>query len=340
MSIKVLTFLEAVRKRPGMYVGELGPFAINQLVDEVVSNAIDQFLRGAATRVSVDLGGDGWIEITDDGPGLPFDQRDTNESVSLATRYLTHHHISATADGAAPHIHLHARFGVGLCVVNALCSRFICRSWRSGVCWEQEFAEGEALSDARQIETGEGRGTTFRFLPDAKVLQALHADIGHVRASLWRAAHLFSGMRLDCGSESFHTTRGVRDYLLTLQMSAFVGHALDDSSTFHWRGQAGDFRVEAVAAGSARGPKPTIHWVSWVNGLETVEHGAHVDGFAQALRAQGWTPAVALLTVVAEEPRFASPMRDRFVSAEAKTAISSGLSEPLRTFLAGQRVPR
>lgn len=340
MSIKVLKYPETVRKRPGMYVGELGPFAINQLIDEVVSNAIDQFLRGAATRVSVDLCDDGWIEIRDDGPGLPFDQRESSESVSVATRCLTNHHNTATADGAAPHIHVHARFGVGLCIVNALCSRFICRSWRGGACWEQEFAEGEALSNARQVATGDGRGTTFRFLPDAKLLEAVHADSGHVRASLWRAAHLFSGMRLDCGSESFYTTRGVRDYLLTLQMSAFVSHAIDDSSTFHWRGQAGSFRVEAVAAGSARGSKPSTHWVSWVNGLETVEHGCHVDGFAQALRPHGWKPAVALLTVVADDPRFAGPMRQKFISAEARTAISSSLSEPLRTFLAGRRVQR
>lgn len=340
MSIKVVRYPGTVRKRPGMYVGELGPSAINQLIDEVVSNAIDQFVRVLATRVSVNFQDDGWIEITDDGPGPPFDQQVLGASRSRATDYLTNHHDAATADGAAPHIHLHARRGVGLCIVNALCSRFICRSWRNGACWEQAFAEGEAVANPCQVGVGDGRGSTFRFLPDAKLLQATHADQGHVRATLWRAAHLFCGMRLDCGAESFCTTRGVKDYLLTLQMSAFVGHPIDDSSTFHWRGEAGDFRVEAVAAGAARGRRPRTHWVSWVNGLETVEHGSHVDGFAQVLSALGWTPAVALLTVVAEAPRFASPMRDRFLSPEAAAAIRSSLSEPLQTFLAGQGVRR
>ena len=81
-------------------------------------------------------------------------------------------------------------------------------------------------------------------------------------------------------------------------------------------------------------------WKIWVNGCEAVDHGSHVDGFALALQEQAWAPAVAMLHIVAEDPRFASPTRDRFVSDPARDATRESLAGPLRAFLAERRLPR
>lgn len=98
---KPLTFGEAIRRRPGMYLGDPGPEALQYLIDELVSNAIDQFLMGRATTIDVRVLDDGGIEIGDDGAGLPFDEPAPDGSASLATRWFTTPHHTARADGHA-----------------------------------------------------------------------------------------------------------------------------------------------------------------------------------------------------------------------------------------------
>ncbi|HJU39305.1 MAG TPA: ATP-binding protein, partial [Tahibacter sp.] len=166
------TFGEAVRRRPGMYVGNPGPEALQHLIDELVSNAIDQFLMGQATFVGVRVHDDGGIEVSDDGAGLPFDQPAPDDSASLATHWFTTPHHTARADGHAPHVHVHSQFGIGLPIANHCSHRLVCRAWRNGALWEQTFADGMPDASPRVVATGDGRGTRIAFWPDGSIVGA------------------------------------------------------------------------------------------------------------------------------------------------------------------------
>ncbi|MBL8299651.1 MAG: hypothetical protein JNN30_15050 [Rhodanobacteraceae bacterium] len=330
---KVLSLRQAVRKRPGMYVGDEGPARLQHLIDELVSNAIDQYLRGQCSRISVRAHDDGWIDVADDGPGLPFDTPGAVPGNCLATHYLTHAHDAPTADGLAPHTHVHSLNGVGIAVVNAASRVFICRSWHEGTQWEQRFACGEPSSPPLAVDHGGGRGTLFRFLPDADVLGVSRVDQGALRASLWRTAHLFGGITLCCGDEVFVAPGGLADYLHTLQdVAAAASPRWHARPVFRWHGRYGDYAIDAAASGFAAKAYPGRRWYSWVNGRSTPLHGSHVDGFMQALDAQGWRPQLAMLHIVAHDPRYAGPTRDRYVSGSAQKTVECALREPLRQY--------
>ncbi|MBN8738961.1 MAG: hypothetical protein J0H86_05595 [Xanthomonadaceae bacterium] len=330
--VPVVKFGDVVRRRPGMYIGDEGASALQHLIDEIVSNAVDQYLRGNASRVDVRIGADGAIEVRDDGAGLALDQPGPGGSDSLATYHLLHPHWTPQAEPAAPHVHLHRLPGIGLAIVNQLSAEFLCRSWRDGACWEQRFVRGEPVAPPRVVARGDERGTLFRFRPIAECLGVALPDAGLLRATLWKTAHLFPGLRIGLDTEVFHAPGGMADYLRTLEdPTAPAQRRWQDRPAFHWRGRYGAYQLDAAAIGFADESAPCI-WRAWVNGRSTPLLGSHVDGFRQALASQSWQPAAALIHLTTYDPPFAGPCRDRYVSDEARAVIRTALAAPLEAF--------
>jgi DNA gyrase subunit B len=327
-----LTFGQAVRRRPGMYAGDPGPDMLQHLIDELVSNVIDQYLRGAATTLTVRIRDDRGIEVADDGPGLPFDFPGPDGESSLATHHLLVAHSGGRGDNEAPHVHVHLRSGVGIAVVNHLSAHFTCRSWRGGRLWEQSFAVGEAVAAPRVVAEGEGRGTTFVFHPDLSIVGVDVPDMSRLRSTLWRSAHLFSGLKIHCGDERYLAPDGLADFVHMFDEPAVAWSEWSERPVFHWRGRAGDYAIESAASGVGGGTDRTCTWRSWVNGRSTPQRGSHVDAFAYALNQMGWEPATAMIHVITYDPRFAGPTRDRYTSEDACQAISRTLMPVLDSF--------
>ena len=335
-TIKLLTFREVVRRRPGMYIGESGVEALQQLIDEVASNAIDQFLMGRASMLGVTVRDDG-IEVRDDGPGMPFDIAGPEAGISLATHYLTTSHMTARADDHAPHVHLHRIGGCGLAMVVAYSRRFVCDSWRNGLLWRQSFTEGLPDAPPQIVAQGDGRGTVIELHPDETVIGTGTPSHTLLRSTLFRAAHLFAGLRIELDDEAFCAKQGLADllHLVTLRDGRWV-----DRPAFHWRGRHDGFDIEAAATGFGRADRRDCIWRTWVNGRSTLGDGTHRHGFAQALGYARWRPANVMLHVIAHDPRFAGPTRDRYVSVPARAAVRQALKEPLDIYCRAQRIGR
>lgn len=306
-SIQVLEGLDAVRKRPGMYLGDVNsPRAVGHMIDELVSNVIDLFLRGTCTKVCVALDGD-FIEVRDDGPGFPFEKSIREKSLPQCWFELLHY--SASAFGHRPHIHLHSLGGVGIAPVNALCDEFHCISWREGRLWAMSFEDGVLVRGPEVIEPGAGRGTRIRFKPSPQLLNVVEPDIKALRVRLNGAATLFAGfvatLEVDGTEERFERPDGLANHV---RMSD-----TDAEPLFHLRHESASIILEAAASGHA----DETEWSTWCNGRPTRLHGAHKDAFEQALEARGWTPANAALHLVCASPRFASPTTDRLQDARA-----------------------
>ena len=333
MPVRRLTFGEAIRTRPGMYIGNQGPEALQHLIDELMSNAIDQFLMGRATFVDVRVHDDGGIEVADDGAGLPFDEPATDDSASLATHWFTTPHHTARADDHAPHIHVHSLFGIGLPSANHCSHRLVCRSWRNGALWEQSFTDGVPDAPPHVTANGNGRGTRITFWPDAAIVGAATPARGPLRATLQRAAHLFAGLELRYDGETFHARDGLGDLLYLLHDLGGRRHARwDNRPVFRWHGRHGDFQIEAAAVGFAGDPHDECLWHTWVNGRATTDHGSHRLGFAHVLRREGWMPAIVALHVITHDPRFAGPTHNKYNFPPARTAVREALARPLNAF--------
>ncbi len=283
-SIEVLTGLDPVRRRPGMYTDTTRP---NHLVQEVIDNSVDEALAGHARNIDVTLHKDGTVEVTDDGRGMPVDIH-PEEKVSGVELILTRLHAGGkfNKDNYAFSGGLH---GVGVSVVNALSKDLEVLVRRNGNIYRMTFANGEKTSELKVIGNVGQRntGTTVKFLPDGKYFDSANVSIPKLAHVLRAKAVLCPGLRVTftdntvteekARSESWYYEDGLKDYLK--QAAAGAVSLPDEPFTGSVQGNAE--AVDWAVLWLPDGGELTME--SYVNLIPTVQGGTHVNGFRTGL---------------------------------------------------------
>src|SRR5919205_4432911 len=284
--ITVLEGLEAVRKRPGMYIGSTGLRGLNQLLYEVVDNSVDEALAGRNDRIEVTLHPDHSVTVQDWGSGIPVDVM-ADQDLPALTVVLTKLHAGGKfgGDGYKVSGGLH---GVGVSVVNALSEWLKVEVRRDGKIWRQEFARGEPTSELKKAGPTKETGTTITFLPDLEIFDELEWSSEILVQRLRETAFLTKGLRIVLIDEregeerhEFHAEGGIRD---------FVGYvnAQKDPVHKHVVYFEGATNGDSTEAGQL---EVAMQWntsyvesiFSFANNINTHEGGSHLSGFKAAL---------------------------------------------------------
>jgi len=303
-----------------MYIGDTGQAGVAHLIQELVANSVDQYISGHATQVIVSQRGH-QIGVTDDGPGLPYDQLG-DDGRTLAESHFVKLHYTATADGHSPHIHLNPA-GMGLSVVSALSSHLEVVTHRAGYRWHQQFEKGVLVTEPARTKSN-GRGTSITFTPDGEVLSAQEPHWGTLRHKLFEVAHLFPGLTVGCREELFHAPGGLLDYAQF--MTAAREGRIFSQPAVHLNVEMDDIQIVVAAFGTAK----VCQWHSWCNGLRTEQHGTHVAGFQDVLKAVEWKPATAMIHVRFNHPQFNAPTRSKLANKNVRTSVRRAIKEHLK----------
>jgi DNA gyrase subunit B len=290
--ITILEGLEAVRKRPGMYIGSTGPSGLHHLVWEVVDNSVDEAMAGRATRIDVTLLADGGVRVVDDGAGIPVGPHPKYPKQSTAEIVLTILHAGGKFGGKGYQVSggLH---GVGVSVVNALSTRLVLDIDREGQHWEAEFEKGGKLKKKvtatgpapNDRSTGEPRtGTTVTFWPDSSIFDETEFRAQTVIERMQIMAFLNKGLEIRFTDErtdpvtktTFKYNGGIVDFVKHLNASKEA--LFRKVASFE---QAEDGQEVEVALQWNTGYHESIH--SFANGISTIEGGMHVEGFSKSL---------------------------------------------------------
>jgi DNA gyrase subunit B len=280
--IKVLEGLEAVRKRPAMYIGSTGSMGLHHLVYEVVDNSVDEAQAGFCRKIEVVVHIDNSVTVVDDGRGIPVDMHPT-EGKSAAEVVLTILHAGGKFENDAYKVSggLH---GVGVSVVNALSERLEVEIWREGSTYRQEYERGKPVSEFRKVGTTKRRGTKITFKPDAQVFEDLVFSYDTLAQRLRELAFLNQGIEITLADERaekvretvFHYDGGIVEFVQHLNKARQVLHPKPVFLT----GGGDGVRLE-IAMQWNDSYNETIY--SFANSINTVEGGTHMVGFKAAL---------------------------------------------------------
>lgn len=320
--MEIMTFREAVRKRPGMYIGDVTDASgANHMVFELVANVLDQFLANAATRCEIELQGFE-LTIVDDGPGLPFHVSADNGAGSQAEHVLENAHFGATASGHAPHVHLVFN-GVGLAVVNALCSEFMVVSSDGQCTWSHAYKTGNPKGRPNVTNASESCGTRLVLRLDQEIFRC-PPDQSYLSSTLREKSHLFPGFEIVFNGSSFIEAGG----LMSLAENLCEG---DEQPTLWHRQEYPDFQIDLALAGSGSAA-PVAQ--SWVNGSPTADGGTHQDALMSALQKANWKPKVSLVHVVMLQPEFAGPTKNKLWAPFLEGPLEAAFCEALASKIA------
>ncbi|PZF15561.1 DNA topoisomerase (ATP-hydrolyzing) subunit B [Curtobacterium sp. MCPF17_011] len=288
--IQVLEGLEAVRKRPGMYIGSTGPRGLHHLVQEIVDNSVDEALAGYCDTINVTIREDGGVRVVDNGRGIPVDIH-PNEGISTVELVLTVLHAGGKFGGGGYAVSggLH---GVGSSVVNALSSELDVEVRRQGHVWRQSYTDGVPVAPLSQDELSDETGTTITFWPNAEIFESVEFDYETLRGRFQQMAFLNKGLRItlhdertpDEGEESRHDSfryeRGLADYVeyLNGQKKADLVHP--DVIGFESEDPERKIALE-VAMQWNTSYQESVH--TFANTINTHEGGTHEEGFRAAL---------------------------------------------------------
>ena len=279
-SIKVLGDLEAVRKRPAMYIGSTGAMGLHHLVWEVVDNSVDEALAGYCDRIDVVVHSDNSVTVIDNGRGIPVDLH-KEEGRSAAEVVMTVLHAGGKFDTNSYKVSggLH---GVGVSVVNALAERLDLEIWRDGYTWEQSYERGKPVQPLKRAGKTERRGTKITFLPDAKILDTIDFNYDTLAQRLRELSFLNKGLTIRLKDErtnkqaEFHYHGGIAEFIKHLNKNKEVLHP----TPIYAEADRDDVHME-FALQYNDGYAETVF--SFANNINTVDGGTHLSGFRSAL---------------------------------------------------------
>jgi DNA gyrase subunit B len=289
-SIKVLGGMEAVRKRPAMYIGSTGELGLHHLVYEVVDNSVDEALAGFATKIEVTIHIDNSITVIDDGRGIPVDDMDIDgEKISAAQVVMTTLHAGGKFDSSTYKVSggLH---GVGVSCVNALSEELDLEIWRDGATWEQTYSKGDPTSKMKKVGAAKRRGTKVHFLPDRTIFTGtVEYNYDTLAQRLRELAFLNKGLLITLTDErSTDAKTGEAkhtDFKYNGGIAEFIKHLNRGKQVLHEK----PIYMESERSGVAMeiglqyndGYSESVF--SFANNINTADGGTHLSGFRMAL---------------------------------------------------------
>ena len=288
-SIKVLGGMEAVRKRPAMYIGSTGELGLHHLVYEVVDNSVDEALAGHADKIEVTIHLDNSITVIDNGRGIPVDAMDIDgEKIPAAQVVMTTLHAGGKFDASSYKVSggLH---GVGVSCVNALSEELDLEIWRDGFTWEQTYSKGEPTSKLKKAGASKKRGTKVHFVPDKGIFTATEFNYDTLAQRLRELAFLNKGLLITLTDERTTDPKTgepkTTDFKYTGGIAEFIKHLNRGKQTLHdkpiYMEAERDGVVMEIGLQYNDGYSETVF--SFANNINTVDGGSHLSGFRTSL---------------------------------------------------------
>lgn len=358
-NIQVLEGLEAVRKRPAMYIGDISEKGLHHLVYETVDNSIDEALAGYCTHIEVTICQDNSIIVQDNGRGIPVDMH-PKEGRSALEVVMTVLHAGGKFDKGSYKVSggLH---GVGVSCVNALSTRMLSQVFRDGKVYQQEYAKGKPLYPVKVVGETELRGTRQQFWPDAEIFSTTTYKYDILANRLRELAYLNAGITIKLTDERpdsegntrtdvFHSDLGLREFVRYIDSSRT--HLFND--VIYLNTEKNGMPIE-VAIMYNTSYSENLH--SYVNNINTIEGGTHLAGFRMAVTRvlkkyaedtaakqlekakveitgedfrEGLT---AIISVKVAEPQFEGQTKTKLGNSEATGAVNQAVGEALSYYL-------
>lgn len=350
--IQVLEGLEAVRKRPGMYIGSTGPRGLHHLVYEIVDNAVDESLAGHCKNIDIVITKEGWVKVADDGRGIPVDMHPIEKKPAVEV-VLTVLHAGGKFGGGGYAVSggLH---GVGASVVNALSTQLNVIVARDGFIWTQSYLAGVPMAPLAKGKAADFTGTVIEFLPSTEIFETVDFDYETLRARFQQMAFLNKGLTISIyderneRSDKFLYERGLQDYVQYLNSAKKIELIHSEIISFETETKEKSMSLE-VAMQWTNGYNESVH--TYANTINTHEGGTHEEGFRTALtsllnkysREKGLLKEkdenltgddvreglTAVISIKMSEPQFEGQTKTKLGNTEAKAFVQKVTNEML-----------
>ena len=353
--IQVLEGLEAVRKRPGMYIGSVSARGLHHLVYEIVDNAVDEALAGYCNNIHVTIEPGNVIKVEDDGRGIPVDIHPKTK-VSAAETVYTKLHAGGKFGGDSGYKVSGGLHGVGASVVNALSQWTEVTIQRDGGLYQMKFERGKTVKPLEKIGTSEKTGTTVRFLADDTIFETLQYEFEILEKRFREMAFLTKGLHITLDDIRDEENIKKADFCFEGGLISFVEYLNKNKEKLHdtpiYMEKGGDFPIE-IAIQYTTTYNENIY--SFVNNINTVEGGTHLEGFKRSLtkvfndyakshnilkekdaNLQGddiREGVTAIISAKVKEPQFEGQTKTKLGNSEVAGAVQSLMNEKLAEYL-------